>query len=160
MTLSAVLLLKVFLKVSEELREPFKRVGMARVLAERVDKARLVKRGQRPLCRTKCIERLKAYNSEYLGFKARFQELYRALRDSLLPNVPRLDLLFPSGGARLLGVGTKIITKIYFHLGTHNVTYFIIFCLIHKVLERFYAIIYLDLSTGSLSLHHTITYLS
>jgi REP element-mobilizing transposase RayT len=83
-------------------------MGMARVLAGRVDKARFVKRGQRPLCRTKCIDRLKNYKSEYFGFKARFQEVYRALRDGLLPNIPRLDLLFPSGGARPLGVGSLI----------------------------------------------------
>lgn len=93
---------------SAQIKQKSEPMGMARVLAERVDKVRLVKRGQRPLCRTKCIERLKAYKSDYFGFKARFQEVYRALRDGLLPNVPRLDLLFPSGGARLLGVGSLI----------------------------------------------------
>ena len=93
---------------SAKVKRKSKPMGMARVLAERVDKARFVKRGQRPLCRTKCIDRLKNYKSEYFGFKARFQEVYRALRDGLLPNIPRLDLLFPSGGARPLGVGPLI----------------------------------------------------
>ena len=70
---------------SAQVKRKGKSIGMARVLKERVYKARFVRRGQRPLCRTKCIDRLKSYKSEYFGFKARFQEAYRALRDKPSP---------------------------------------------------------------------------
>ena len=63
---------------------------------------RFVRREQRPLCRTKCIDRLKSHKSERLGFKVRFQEVYRALCDGDLSKIfrltPRLDSLFLPGG--------------------------------------------------------------
>ena len=70
---------------SAQVKRKGKSIGMAKVLTEKVYKARCVRRGQRPLCRTKCIDRLKSYRSEYFSFKARFQEVYRALRDGDLP---------------------------------------------------------------------------
>ena len=85
-----------------------KSMGMTRVLAENVYKSRFVKRGQRPLCRTKCIDRLKAYQALYFEFKVRFQEVYRGLRDGTLSGIPRLDLLFPSGGVLPLGLGSHL----------------------------------------------------
>jgi len=48
-------------------------LGMRGILSETVRKPKFTKRGTRPLCRTKCIERLKAYQKLYFEFKASFR---------------------------------------------------------------------------------------
>ena len=83
-------------------------MGMARVLAEDVYKPRRVKHGQRPLCRTKCIELLKAYQAKYFSFKSMFEVAYQQLRDALLSGSSYLGVIFPSEGVSPLGVRSLI----------------------------------------------------
>ena len=47
-------------------------MGMSKVLAQDIYKARFTKRSSRPLCRTKCIERMKEFKAAYFAFKAQF----------------------------------------------------------------------------------------
>ena len=73
-------------------------MGMARVLAQRVLRARKMKRGQRPLCRAKTIGLFKAYKDKYWAFKCAFQSAYQQARDKVLKGLTSIDMVFPSGG--------------------------------------------------------------
>ena len=78
-------------------------MGMKRVLAQPVFKSRFTKRSTRPLCRTKCIERLKSYKHQYYEFKSKFQEASAALRASLYSDLTLIQIHFPWGGVPLFG---------------------------------------------------------
>ena len=78
-------------------------LGMKMVLKENVRKPRFTKRGTRPLCRTKCIKTLKAYQKLYFEFKARFQEVSNDLRQAIRLGCETASICFPSGGVPLFG---------------------------------------------------------
>ena len=78
-------------------------MGMARVLAQDVYRARFTKRGTRPLCRTKCIERMKAFKALYFKFKERFQEASAALREAIAQGIESAPVCFPKEGVPLFG---------------------------------------------------------
>ena len=78
-------------------------MGMSLVLAQPVFTARFTQRSSRPLCRTKCIERLKAYRALYKAFKAQFQLAFAILREGIYMGVTLLDVQFPEGGVPLFG---------------------------------------------------------
>ena len=78
-------------------------MGMKRVLAQPVLKSRFTKHSTRPLCRTKCIERLKSYKDEYYAFKAQFQEASATLRAALYSGLTSVNVHFPWGGVPLFG---------------------------------------------------------
>ena len=58
-------------------------MGMPKVLKQRVRVNRFPKRSTRPLCRTKCIKTLKAYQTLYFTFKAHFQAASAQLRQAI-----------------------------------------------------------------------------
>ena len=78
-------------------------LGMKMVLSENVRKPRLLKRGTRPLCRTKCIKTLKHYQKLYFEFKARFQEISADLRLAIRLGCDTASICFPTGGVPLYG---------------------------------------------------------
>ena len=78
-------------------------IGMSQVLGQHIYQPRFTKRSDRPLCRTKCIERMKAYKADYYTFKALFQEASAVLRDAIHRGVEHLSVRFPSGGVPLFG---------------------------------------------------------
>ena len=78
-------------------------MGMKKILREHVFKARFTKRGTRPLCRTKCVKTLKAYQKLYFEFKAKFQEVSADLRQAIQLGVETVDIRFPEGGVPLFG---------------------------------------------------------
>ena len=78
-------------------------MGMESVLTQPVSKSRFTKRSTRPLCRTKCIERLKSYKDDYYGFKAQFQEASATLRAEIYSGITSVHVRFPWGGVPLFG---------------------------------------------------------
>ena len=76
---------------------------MAKVLKQRVRVDRFTKRSTRPLCRTKCIKTLKAYQTLYFTFKALFQEASAQLRRAIYLGEEQLCVCFPKGGVPLFG---------------------------------------------------------
>ena len=78
-------------------------MGMAKVMGQETYKARFTKRSSRPLCRTKCIERLKAFKEAYYAFKAQFQEASATLREAIANGVESICVRFPEGGVPLFG---------------------------------------------------------
>ena len=78
-------------------------MGMKKVLRENVFKTRFTKRCTRPLCRTKCVKTLKAYQKLYFEFKAKFQEVSTDLRQAIQLGVETVDIRFPEGGVPLFG---------------------------------------------------------
>ena len=78
-------------------------MGMVRVLAQDVYRSRFTKRGTRPLCRTKCVERMKAFKALYFKFKARFQEASAALREAIAQGIENAPVCFPKEGVPLFG---------------------------------------------------------
>ena len=87
---------------ARQLRES-KAMGMKRVLQQRVFQARRAPQGTRPLCRTKCIELLKAFRKRYYRFKYEFQEVSREVRRSIELGLPLPAVCFPEGGVPLFG---------------------------------------------------------
>lgn len=86
-------------------------LGMEAVLSARVDEARPVKRRRhRSLCRARYFETRFVYSLIYGAFKARYQKVYRDLRDGHLKRVPHLDSLFPVGG--VLPLGTRSLVQL------------------------------------------------
>ena len=79
-------------------------LGMKMVLNENVRKPKFTKRSNRPLCRTKCIKTLKAYQKLYFEFKARFQEVSADLRQAIRLGCDTALICFPCGGVPLFGV--------------------------------------------------------
>ncbi len=84
-------------------RGPKASLGMRIVLSESVRKVRLTKSGTRPLCRTKCIKMLKAYQKTYFEFKAKFQEVSADLRQAIRQGCDTASICFPTGGVPLFG---------------------------------------------------------
>ena len=80
-----------------------KAMGMKRALQQRVFQARRAPQGTRPLCRTKCIELLKAFRERYYRFKYEFQEVSREVRRSIELGLPLPAVCFPEGGVPLFG---------------------------------------------------------
>ena len=78
-------------------------MGMSKVLAQDIYKARFTKRSPRPLCRTKCIERMKAFKAAYFTFKAQFQEASAILREAIALGLESISVRFPEGGVPLFG---------------------------------------------------------
>ena len=78
-------------------------MGIESVLTQPVFKSRFTKRSTRPLCRTKCIERLKRYKDDYYTFKAQFQEASATLRAALYSKLTPVHVHFPWGGVPLFG---------------------------------------------------------
>lgn len=78
-------------------------MGMKRVLAQKVFKARKAKSTTRPLCRAKCLERLKAYREAYFNFRLLFQEASAKLRAAIYSGVENVCVCFPEGGVPLFG---------------------------------------------------------
>ena len=78
-------------------------MGMEVVLTQPTFMSRFTKRSTRPLCRTKCIERLKSYKDDYYTFKAQFQEASSALRVALYSGLTSVNVHFPWGGVPLFG---------------------------------------------------------
>ena len=76
---------------------------MKKVLSESVRKPRFTKRGTRPLCRTKCVKTLKAYQKLYFAFKAKFQEISADLRQAIRQGCDTASICFPIGGVPLFG---------------------------------------------------------
>ena len=79
-------------------------MGMARVLAQPVLRARKPKRGKRPLCRAKTVELFKAYRQQYWDFKKAFHAAYQRARDQVVAGVSPVEMLFPFGGVAPLSV--------------------------------------------------------
>ena len=79
-------------------------MGMARVLAQPVFKARRPKRGTRPLCRAKTVELFKAYRQKYWDFKKAFHAAYQHARDQVVAGISPVEMLFPFGGIAPLSV--------------------------------------------------------
>lgn len=79
-------------------------IGMKMVLSENVRKPKFTKRGTRPLCRTKCIRTLKAYQKVYFEFKAKFQAVSADLRQAIRLGNDTASICFPTGGVPLFGV--------------------------------------------------------
>ena len=84
-------------------RKTTQAMGMKKVLRERICKTRLTKGGTRPLCRTKCIKALKAYQKLYFEFKARFQEVSADLRQAIHLGLETASICFPEGGVPMFG---------------------------------------------------------
>ena len=82
-------------------RKENKAMGMKKVLRESIFRARVTKGGNRPLCRAKCIETLKAYRKLYFEFKAQFQEVSAALRQAIALGLETASICFPEGGVPL-----------------------------------------------------------
>ena len=78
-------------------------MGMKKVLRQNVYKVRFVKRETRPLCRTKCIKTLKAYQKLYFEFKAKFQDVSAELRQAIQLGIETINIRFPEGGIPLFG---------------------------------------------------------
>ena len=78
-------------------------LGMKMVLSENVRRPRFTKRGTRPLCRTKCIKALKAYQKLYFEFKAKFQVVSADLRQAIQLGCDTASICFPAGGVPLFG---------------------------------------------------------
>ena len=78
-------------------------LGVTQILKQPVYQTRFTKRSTRPLCRTKCIKRLKAYQAEYYEFKVLFQEASAVLRKSLCLGISEIQVFFPLGGIPLFG---------------------------------------------------------
>ena len=78
-------------------------LGMRMVLSENVRKVRLTKHGTRPLCRTKCIKTLKAYQKLYFEFKAQFQAVSTDLRQAIRLGYDTASICFPEGGVPMFG---------------------------------------------------------
>ena len=78
-------------------------LGMKKVLSENVTKVRLTKKSNRPLCRTKCVQTLKAYQALYFAFKAKFQKVSADLRQAIRLGQSTANILFPTGGVPLFG---------------------------------------------------------
>ena len=78
-------------------------MGMSKVLVQDIYKARFTKRSPRPLCRTKCIERMKAFKAAYFTFKAQFQEASAILREAIALGLESISVRFPEGGVPLFG---------------------------------------------------------
>ena len=78
-------------------------IGMKKVLSESIRKSRFTKRGTRPLCRTKCVQTLKAYQKIYFEFKAKFQEVSADLRQAIQLGLDTANVCFPTGGVPLFG---------------------------------------------------------
>jgi REP element-mobilizing transposase RayT len=78
-------------------------MGMKKVLRENTYKPRFTQRGTRPLCRTKCIKTLKAYQKLYFEFKARFQEVSSDLRQAIQMGLETAYIRFPEGGVPMFG---------------------------------------------------------
>ena len=76
---------------------------MERVLVQDVYKSRFKKRNARPLCRTKCVERMKVFKELYFQFKARFQEASAALREAIALGFESAPVCFPKEGVPLFG---------------------------------------------------------
>mgnify|MGYP000111982027 CR=1 FL=1 len=91
--------------IQEALRDRKHRqsMGMKKVLRENIYKTRFTKRGTRPLCRTKCIKALKAYQKLYFEFKARFQEVSADLRQAIHLGLETASICFPAGGVPMFG---------------------------------------------------------
>ena len=78
-------------------------MGMKRVLAQRVIKARKAKGGKRPLCRASCLERFKAYLQEYFEFRELFLKASAELRAAVHSSAESVCVCFPYGGVPLFG---------------------------------------------------------
>ena len=78
-------------------------IGYSRDLPVRTREDTQGRSCSRPLCRTKCIERLKAYRALYKAFKAQFQLAFAVLREGIYMGVTQLSIEFPSGGVPLFG---------------------------------------------------------
>ena len=78
-------------------------LGMRMVLSENVRKLRVTKGGNRPLCRTKCIKMLKAYQKLYFDFKAKFKKVSADLRQAIKLGYDTASICFPAGGVPLFG---------------------------------------------------------
>ncbi len=78
-------------------------IGMKMVLSENVLKVKFPNYGTRPLCRTKCIKALKAYQALYFQFKAKFQEVSADLRQAIRLGCDTASICFPVGGVPLFG---------------------------------------------------------
>lgn len=78
-------------------------MGMKRVLRQKSYKPRFTKKGTRPLCRTKCIKTLKAYQKLYFEFKAKFQEVSAELRQAIHLGRETAFICFPEGGVPMFG---------------------------------------------------------
>ena len=63
------------------------------------------RRRHRSLCRARYFETRFVYSLIYGAFKARYQKVYRDLRDGHLERVPHLDSLFPVGESSHSGLG-------------------------------------------------------
>ena len=84
-------------------RKAKRSLGMRKVREMPIKKARFTKRGTRPLCRTKCIKALKAYQKLYFEFKANFQEVSADLRQAIRMGCDTASICFPIGGVPLFG---------------------------------------------------------
>lgn len=78
-------------------------MGMKKVLNQTVLTRRVIKRSPRPLCRTKCAERLKAFKAAYLTFKVQYQEASATLRDAISQGIEHIRIRFPEGGVPPFG---------------------------------------------------------
>ena len=78
-------------------------MGMSKVMSQEIYKARFTKRSPRPLCRTKCIERLKEFKAAYFAFKAQFQEASTEVREAIVLGLENITIRFPEGGVPLFG---------------------------------------------------------
>ena len=77
-------------------------LGMKKVLVKTLEN-QIYKRGTRPLCRTKCVKTLKAYQKLYFEFKAKFQEVSADLRQAIRQGCDTASICFPIGGVPLFG---------------------------------------------------------
>ena len=78
-------------------------MGMSKVMGQDMYKARFTKRSPRPLCRTRCIDRLKEFKAAYFAFKAQFQVASTALREAIALGLENITVRFPEGGVPLFG---------------------------------------------------------
>ena len=78
-------------------------LGMKMVLSERVRKTRLIKRGTRQLCRTKCGKTYKSYQKIYFEFKSKFQKVSSELREAIRLGCDTASICFPAGGVPFFG---------------------------------------------------------
>ena len=88
---------------AQMLRKGRSPMGMKRVLAQKVFKARKAKSTTRPLCRAKCLERLKAYREAYFNFCVLFKEASAKLRAAVHSGAESVCVCFPEGGVPLFG---------------------------------------------------------
>ena len=79
-------------------------MGMSRVLAQPVLKARRPKRGQRPLCRAKSVELFKAFQEKYWAFKKAFHNAYQHAQQQVIAGKQKIEMVFPFGGVTPLSM--------------------------------------------------------